>query len=73
MMAKKEKRGRLGVESDGIFWRSPAEFCWRKSFASATFASKPHQQNLRCASKISNAPAKSLTLMILTCQVKKMH
>ncbi len=31
---------------------------------------KPHQQNLRCASKISDVPAKSLTLMILTCQVK---
>ncbi len=32
---------------------------------------KPRQQNLRCASKISDAPTKSLTLMISTCQVKK--
>jgi hypothetical protein len=34
---------------------------------------KPCQQNFRCTSKISDAPAKSLTLMISTCQVKKMH
>jgi hypothetical protein len=32
---------------------------------------KRRQQNLRCASKISDMPAESLTLMILTCQVKK--
>jgi hypothetical protein len=32
---------------------------------------KPRQQSLRFASIISDAPAKSLTLMILTCQVKK--
>jgi hypothetical protein len=30
----------------------------------------PRQQNLRCASKISDAPAKSLTLMIFICHVK---
>jgi hypothetical protein len=32
---------------------------------------KPRQQNLRCVSKISDAPANSLTLIILTCKVKK--
>jgi hypothetical protein len=46
-------------ESDCIFWRVPAEFCWRGSFAGATFISKTapakfkmRQQNFRCASKI---------------------
>jgi hypothetical protein len=31
---------------------------------------KPRQQNFRCTSKISDAPAKSLTRMILTCDIK---
>ncbi len=32
---------------------------------------KPRQQNSRCASKISDVPAKSLTLITLTCHIKK--
>jgi hypothetical protein len=32
---------------------------------------KPCAQNLRCTSKISDVAAKSFTLMILTCHVKK--
>jgi hypothetical protein len=47
--------------SDGIFWHVPADFCWRKSFAGATFAAKTaptkfkiRHQNFRCASKIIN-------------------
>jgi hypothetical protein len=47
--------------SDGIFWRASAEFCWRGSFAGATFASKTvpakfkmRQQNFRHASKTIN-------------------
>jgi hypothetical protein len=49
------------VGSDGIFWHTPAELCWCKSFAGATFASKTapakfkmRQQNFRRASKIIN-------------------
>jgi hypothetical protein len=51
----------------------PEEICWCESFAGATFASKTMPAKFkRCTSKISDAPAKSLTLMILTCQVKEM-
>jgi hypothetical protein len=49
------------IKSDGIFWCTPAEFCWRGSFAGATFISKTapakfkmRQQNFRRASKIIN-------------------
>jgi hypothetical protein len=49
----------LSCSSDGIFWHAPAEFCWRGSFAGATFASKTvpakfkmRQQSLRRTGKI---------------------
>ncbi len=51
--------GRAGdTMSEGIFWRAPAEFRWRESFAGATKTArakfKTRQQNFRRASKISN-------------------
>jgi hypothetical protein len=48
-------------KSDGLVWRTPAEFCWCGSFAGTTFTSKTAsakfkmcQQNFKPASKIIN-------------------